>query len=163
MNDVPNAPKTVPARTASFDTSAPLAWIRNEIDRLFEDFGRPARSAFNFSPRIAAPVPAIEFAEDKGAYRLTAELPGLTDKDVEIEVADGVLTLSGEKKEEEERKKDGYLLSERSYGAFKRQITLPTDVNPDGITAAFKDGILIITLAKDEKAAARTRKISIAH
>ena len=99
--------------------------------------------------------------DDEKAYRLTAELPGLDEKDVEINIADGVLSISGEKKEEEERKEKGFLLSERRYGSFQRQVSLPVDVDPEGIKAQFRDGVLTVTLAKDEKAAARTRKIAI--
>ena len=157
--------KTRPAssiRDLATQMGDPMGWLRSEVDRLFEDFGRPARSVFNFGPRSPlAPVPALEMVEDDKAYRLTAELPGLAEKDVEISVVDDVLSISGEKKEEEERKEQGFLLSERRYGSFQRQIQLPEDINPDAIKAQFKDGVLTVTLAKDEKAAARTRKIAI--
>src|SRR3546814_14309958 len=96
--------------------------------------------------------------DDEKAYRLTAELPGLAEKDIDISVADGVLRISGEKKEETERKEKGFLFSERRYGAFERDVPLPSDVNPDAIKAQFKDGVLTVTLAKDEQAAAHTRK-----
>lgn len=166
MNDVTNVPvtKARPASLRDFATqiSEPVSWLRTEIDRLFDDFGGPGRSLFNFTPRAAlAPVPALEMVEDEKAYRLTAELPGLAEKDVEINVADGVLTIAGEKKEESERKEKGFMLSERRYGSFQRQIALPADVDAEGIKAQFKDGILTVTMAKDEKAAARSRKIAI--
>src|SRR5437868_7124323 len=97
--------KTRPAssiRDLATQIAEPMGWLRSEIDRIFDDFGRPARSGFNFGPRSPlAPVPALEMVEDDNAYRLTAELPGLAEKDVEISVADGVLSISGEKKEEE--------------------------------------------------------------
>lgn len=163
MNDLTPAPasKSHPFRDLATQFGEPVGWLRSEIDRLFEDFGRPARSMFAFGPRGLAPVPALELVDDEKRYRLTAELPGLTEQDVEISVADGVLSISGEKKVEKERKDNGFLLSERRYGAFRRQIQLPADVDPDGIKAQFKDGVLAVTLAKDEKATARTRKIAI--
>lgn len=139
----------------------PLGWLRTEIDRLFDDFGRPTRSVFNFGQRGLAPVPALDMVDDEKAYHLTAELPGLAEKDIDISVADGVLRISGEKKEETERKEKGFLFSERRYGAFERDVPLPSDVNPDAIKAQFKDGVLTVTLAKDEKAAAHTRKITV--
>lgn len=163
MNDLTPtpAPKTSSFRDLATQFGEPVNWLRTEIDRLFDDFGKPARSVFNFGPRGLAPVPALELADEESNYRLTAELPGLTETDVEISVADGVLSISGEKKVEEEHKDNGFLLSERRYGAFERQLRLPADVDPDGIKASFKDGVLTVTLAKDEKAAARTRKIAI--
>jgi HSP20 family protein len=98
---------------------------------------------------------------DDKEYRLTAELPGLTEKDIEISVADGVLSISGEKKEESERKQNGFLLNERHYGSFCREVALPSDVDPDAIKAQFKDGVLTVSIGKDQKAAKRARKIAI--
>ena len=152
-----NDPTPVPAGRRSPTT--PFNWLRTEIDRLFDDFG-PARSLFHFGG--LTPVPALEFASGDKEYRLTAELPGLKDEDVEISVADGVLTLKGEKREAEEHKDDGYLMSERRYGKFERRITLPDNVDSDKIEAAFKKGVLTITLPKSPEALERTRKIAIA-
>lgn len=149
-------PATRPTRT---DLLGPMGWLRGEIDRLFDDFGQPSRSAFNFAMPAAAP--ALEMVDGEKEYCLTAELPGLSDKDVDLSVADGVLTLSGEKREEQERKEKGYMLSERRYGSFQRQLSLPSDVDPNGIKAKFKDGVLTVTLPKDEHATPRTHKIAI--
>lgn len=166
MNEATNVPVTKSRSALSlFDRSVgePLSWLRNEIDRLFDDFGRPVRSAFNFGPgaMAPAPAPALDMVEEDKSYRLTAELPGLTEKDINVSVADGALRIWGEKKEEQERKEEGYLLSERRYGAFERQLPLPRDVKPDGIKAQFKDGVLTVTLAKDEQSPSRARKIAI--
>ncbi|WP_454887567.1 Hsp20/alpha crystallin family protein [Sphingomonas oryzagri] len=162
MNDI--APTTDKSRSpAPFRgfSAEPFAWLRGEIDRLFDDFPHPSRGIFNFATRATAPVPALEVTEDDKAYRLTVELPGITEQDVDITVADGLLSISGEKKQEQERKEKGVLVSERSYGSFRRQMAVPTDVDPDGIKAAFKDGVLTVTLAKDTGATARARKIAI--
>ena len=140
----------------------PMDWLRGEIDRLFEDFGRPPASIFNIGNRQpAAPVPAAEMVDDGKAYRLTVELPGLNEQDIAVSLADGILNISGEKKEETEHKDKGYLFSERRYGSFHRQLSLPSDVDQNGITAQFKDGVLTVTLAKDENVPARSRKIEI--
>jgi HSP20 family protein len=160
MNDPTKVPVST-LRDLATQISEPVSWLRTEIDRVFEDFGRPTRSVFNFGARSLAPVPALDLVDDGKSYRLSAELPGLADKDIEISVADGVLSISGEKKEQEERKEKGFLLSERRYGVFERQIALPSDVDPEGIKAQFKDGVLTVTLAKDKKAASRTRKIAV--
>jgi HSP20 family protein len=160
MNEITSTPKSTAAavRPTRADMLSPMGWLLNEIDRMFEDFG-PSRRVFNFAPQAVAP--ALEMVDDGKAYRLTAELPGLAESDVELNVADGRLTISGEKKEEQERKDKGYMLSERRYGSFRRQLTLPPDVDPKAITAKFKDGVLTITLPKDEQAASRTHKITI--
>jgi len=151
-----------PVSLSHLADSGPLGWFRGEIDRLFEEFGRPAGNLFNFATHVAGPQPVMELRDNGKDYRLSAELPGLAADDVELEVADGVLTISGEKKQETERKEGGYLLSERRYGSFARQIALPSDVDCDAITAKFEHGVLRLTLGKDQKAAARVRKVAIA-
>ncbi|UZK70594.1 Hsp20/alpha crystallin family protein [Sphingomonas sp. S1-29] len=156
MND--QIPVTVSERPVQ---ESPLGWLRTEIDRLFDDFGGPARSIFTSGLSTMTPAPALELAEKENEYRLTAELPGLKEDDVEISIADGALTLSGEKHEEDERKDNGFLLRERRYGAFERRVPLPADVNQDAINAEFKHGVLTIVLPKDAQAAERTRKIAI--
>ncbi|MFA7440929.1 MAG: Hsp20/alpha crystallin family protein [Sphingomonadaceae bacterium] len=142
--------------------ASPMDWLRTEIDRLFEDFPRPASNLFNFGGRSGGGLfPAVELVDDEKSYRLTAELPGLSEQDVDVSVADGVLCIAGEKKEEHETREKDSVFSERRYGSFRRQITLPDDVDEDQITAQFKDGVLTVALGKDEKVQARTRKIEI--
>ncbi|EPR11320.1 hypothetical protein M527_04365 [Sphingobium indicum IP26] len=139
-----------------------MDWLRSEIDQLFENFGQPGQSIFNFGRQGAAmPVPAVELVEDEKSYKLTAELPGLTEHDIEVSVAGDVLTITGEKKEDSKREEKGVLISERRYGSFHRQVPLPSDVDQEAITAEFKDGVLNVVLAKDQNVAARTRKIEI--
>ncbi len=157
MNDLTPAP----VKTRPGPAEAPLGWLRTEIDRLFDDFGRPARNLFNFGASALAPIPALDLHENDKEYRLTLELPGIKEDEVEIGVADGVLTISGEKRAEEERKDEGYLISERRYGAFRRQVALPADVDSAAIKADFQKGVLTVALPKDASAASRTRKIPI--
>lgn len=139
----------------------PFNWLRGEIDRLFDDFPPRSHSLFNFPVRSLVPVPALDMTEDEKEYRIAAELPGLSDQDVDVSVADGILSITGEKREEKSGKEHGAMISERRYGRFERQVALPSDVNPDNIKAQFSRGILTLSLPKDEKAAARTRKIAI--
>ncbi|UIJ46328.1 Hsp20/alpha crystallin family protein [Sphingomonas cannabina] len=141
---------------------SPFGWLRTEIDRLFDDVA-PARSFLNLGLGGFAPVPALEMTSGDKAYRLTAELPGMKEEDIELSVAEGVLTLKGEKRSEEEHGKDGRLLSERSYGSFARRITLPSDVDFDRIAAEFDKGVLTVTLPRNAEAVERTRKIAIGH
>ena len=159
-----NEQTALPAQQRRSDaaTSAPLSRLRNEIDRLFDDFGfaLPSRSIFAFPPHTAL-NPAMELAETDGGYELSVELPGLAEKDIDIEFADGVLTVSGEKREESEKKDNGYLMSERRYGSFRRQTTLPADIDPETIEASFKDGVLKLAMKKDQQAASPVKKIKI--
>lgn len=159
MNDVAKTPARQTAGAHLLDT-APMNWLRTEIDRLFDDFGQPSRSIFNFGTRTA-PVPALEFGDTGTAYRLTAELPGLTDKDVTVEIANGVLTVAGEKSEDKETNEGGCLISERRYGAFSRKVTLPDDADANAINARFEHGLLTVTIDKDKKAAQQKRTIAI--
>ena len=160
MNEQTTLP--VERRRTEGAAPAPLTRLRDEIDRLFDDFGftLPIRSIFSFQPR-AAVIPAMELAEVDGGYELNVELPGLEEKDIDVEFADGVLSVSGDKREESEKKENGYLMSERRYGSFRRQMTLPTDADPDTIEAKFKQGVLKLTMKKDEQAANRAKKIKI--
>lgn len=159
-----NEQTTLPAEQRRNEAAAlaPLSRLREEVDRLFDDFGFgvPARSIFAF-PARASVNPAMELAETDGGYELTVELPGLEEKDIDIEFADGMLSVSGEKREESEKKENGYLMSERRYGSFRRQLTLPAEVDPETIEAKFSKGVLKLEMKKDEKAASRTKKIKI--
>lgn len=141
----------------------PIGWLRGEIDRLFDDFSflRPTRSAFNFPMELDALRPVTDLVDEGTAYRLSVELPGLKQEDIDVEFRDGTLSISGEKKEETESKEGGCLISERRYGSVRRQLALPADVDPNGISAELKDGVLKLSLKKDQAAAAKSRRIEI--
>ncbi|MGN6124075.1 MAG: Hsp20/alpha crystallin family protein [Sphingomonas oligoaromativorans] len=140
---------------------APAGWLRSEIDRLFDDFARPSRSLFEHIQRTAGLPVAIEMARTDKEYRLTAELPGLTDKDIEVTIADNVLSIVGHKRNERQEEEDGLLVSERRYGAFRRQLPLPSNVDADHISATVKHGILTVSMPKDAKASKAHRRIEI--
>ncbi|RSV18882.1 Hsp20/alpha crystallin family protein [Sphingomonas sp. ABOLG] len=156
----------LPAKTRS-SGEAPLGWLRSEIDRLFENFSSPARSAFGSRLGSLAALdgmfslPALEMAEKDKEYRLSAEIPGMSEDQIDVSVADGILTISGEKRDEEDRKDGDYMLRERRYGSFVRKINLPKDVDPNAVSAHVDKGVLIITLPKDEKAGEQKRRIPI--
>ncbi|WP_284052559.1 Hsp20/alpha crystallin family protein [Stakelama marina] len=141
-------------------TDSPFGWIRSEIDRIFEDFGRPARDLLPIGNGFG-PEPAIEMVERDKDYRLTAELPGMSEDDVDVSVVNDSLCISGEKREEKESNDQGFMFRERRYGGFERRIPLPADVDPDAISAGFKKGVLTVTLAKDQQAEPRSRKIKV--
>lgn len=153
---------------ASKTPTVPEAWrpldsLRQQVDRLFEDFGRGAmhfpfgRSAFDVEPFWRRPmighgVPAVDITEKEKSFEITAELPGMDEKDIEIRLANGNLIIKGEKKEEKEEKQKGYYLSERHYGSFERMFSLPKGVDSDQIEASFTKGVLTISLPKRPEA-----------
>jgi HSP20 family protein len=144
----------------------PFETLRREVDRLFDDFGGGAwpRSLFESLPtswRAFGTFPATDIVEKDGSYELTAELPGLGEKDIEVVAANGILTIKGEKKQETEEKKKGYYLSERRYGAFERRFPLPEGVDPDRIEATFKKGVLTITVPKSAEAQPAAKRIEV--
>jgi len=104
-------------------------------------------------------VPAVDIREDGDAITLTAEVPGMSKEDIEVSVDNGVLTLRGEKKEEQTREGDNYHRVERRYGRFERHIQLPQGVDTDKIEATYKDGVLRLTMPKAE--AAKAKRIQI--
>lgn len=126
------------------------------IDDFFRDFGmapeREARVAFK---------PSVDVHDKGGEIIVTAELPGLGQEDVEVSLTKNSLTLKGEKTAEKEEKTKGAHLLERSFGAFVRTVMLPVEVNVDKTKAAFKNGVLTITLPKAEKVLKETKKISV--
>jgi HSP20 family protein len=139
--------------------------LREEINRLFDDFdfgfGRwPAqRSLFSAAERAPIAVPAVDVAETDKAFEVTAELPGLKESDIAVELVNGDLRIKGEKKEEKEEKKKDYYLSERRYGAFERRFHVPEGVDPNKIEASFASGVLKITMPKTQAAAPKRVEI----
>jgi HSP20 family protein len=103
--------------------------------------------------------PTIDIAEEEDAIIIRAEVPGCKAEDVDISVYGNTLTISGEKKLSEEKKEKGYYHMESSYGSFRRELTLPTDVDRDKVDAVCKDGVLSIKLPKAEKAKAVKAKV----
>jgi len=163
MNEQTTIPATRPKHAIEVRPEGPIGWLRDEIDRLFDDFPftRSGRSLFAFPSLSGDTEPAVELVEKDNGYRLTVEVPGMSEKDLDVEFAEGVLTVSGEKHKESETKESGYLISERSYGSFRRQVTLPADIDPDTLQGKVRDGVLRLDMKKDKNAASRSRKIAI--
>jgi HSP20 family protein len=116
-----------------------------EVDRLFDSFfGTSDRGARRW-------VPPMDLVEAADHFVLKADLPGLSEDDVAIEVQDGTLKISGERKEEHEQSERGWYRIERSFGSFARSLSLPDGVDPDGIQAEFHDGVLEVRIPKPEE------------
>ena len=153
---------SAPAPAPSFTDQLvePFSRLCSEIDRLFEDFPmRMPRIRMETGFQLA--VPALEMTETKKAYKVTAELPGLEAKDVEVSVEDGMLRIAGEKRAERDEDEKGYRLSERSYGAFERLVRLPAGAEADKIKARYRHGVLTISIPKDGEETGRSRRIAV--
>ncbi len=144
------------------EESDPFMTLHREMNRLFDDVFR----GFDFTPFGGAAFgsagrnwPHVEVVETDQSVRVSAELPGLDEKDVEVLMSEGVLTIRGEKRSEIENKERHF--SERYYGRFERRIPLPFEVEDDRAEASFENGVLTVTLPKSPKAEAKTKRIAI--
>lgn len=145
----------------------PILSLRKDMDDLFNNiFERdeffPARFIEDRQAKeFDSFMPKIDVKEDKKNIVISAELPGLEEKDIEVSLSHDSLRIKGEKKMETEDKKEGYYRLERSYGSFSREVPLPKEIDPDKVTAAYKKGILKVTLAKTAKSIEEEKKIEV--
>ena len=150
----------------------PFGTLRREMDRLFDDFDRTLWSApfprrvFDIEPFwerdwTLKAAPAVDVAEKDNAYEITAELPGLEEKNIEVKLTNGTLSITGEKREEKEEKTKDYHVKERSYGSFHRSFSVPDSVDAGKIEAKFKNGVLTVTLPKKVEAVVPAKKIEV--
>lgn len=141
----------------------PFGSLQREMDRLFEDFS----GAFDVAPfggRIrpsAALSPDIDVAETDKAFEVSVDLPGVEEKDIEVSLSEGALTIKGEKKAEKEEAGRNYHRIERSYGSFRRSIALPAGIDESKAEASFKNGVLSIAVPKTKEAKLAARKIAV--
>src|ERR1700739_2672474 len=151
-------------------TTLPDVWqsFRGEMDRLFDrvgsGFGFPAlRRMLDIEPAwrnsLGFSTPAIDMSEDEKAYKISAELPGIDAKDIDVSVSGDTLVLRGEKRQEKEKKDQNYHFSERVYGSVQRSFQLPSTVDRDKVAADFSKGVLTITLPKTAEAQKPQKKI----
>lgn len=153
------------------ETWMPFDALRREVDHLFDEFrvggwrlpfGRPP--GFETSPvrgdlfRVA---PAMDLVEKNGGYEITAELPGMDEKNVEVKLSHDALTIRGEKKEEKQEERKDYHLSERRYGSFQRVFRVPEGIDSGKIEANFRNGVLTVRLPKSADAKANEKKIDV--
>lgn len=134
----------------TWDPFRELGLLQGDMSRLFERLGDGGQSRF---------MPALDIHEDKGHFVVRCDLPGMGEDDVDIEVEDRVLRISGERRDEHEDKQDGLRRMERSYGRFERMLTLPQGIDPDAIAASFDMGVLELRVPKPEER--KPRRINI--
>jgi HSP20 family protein len=133
-----------------------FAVLRGELDRLFDSSFAPAFRTPGSSNRW---TPALDLYQDKDQFTVVAELPGLKKEDIELSLHDGVLTISGERKQEK-KGEEGYK-NERFFGRFQRSVTLPSSVDGDKVRATYQDGILKVVLPKAEEAKPKQIEVSV--
>jgi HSP20 family protein len=146
----------------------PFGSLRREVDRLFDDFDHRfwttpfRRSLFDFDPLLGQTgKPAVDIVETDKGYEIAAEMPGLDEKDVEVKIANGGVTIKGSKKEEKEERNKNYHLKERRFGSFVRYFAVPAGVDADKIEATFKKGILTVTMPKRPEAQKPAKTIEV--
>jgi HSP20 family protein len=162
----------VERRAGAHGAPHPVEQLRTEIDRLLSDFLRGywhvpfRRSAVDVEPiwrgniSLAA-TPAVDIVDTDDSYKLTVELPGVDEKQVEIRFSNGTLTIEGKKDESPEDAKQDHFISERHYGDFHRTFRVPDGVDADKIEASFKSGVLSVALPKTAEARRRQKKVEI--
>lgn len=140
-----------PHHEADFGPFNQLSRIRSEINRIFED----PLSVLPSTSFFEGWEPAVDIYEDKDKITIRAELPGMQQRDIQLSVENNTLTISGERKRDEQRKEGDTFRSERFYGRFQRSITLPQPVDSGRISATYRDGVLTVICPKSEEAKSR--------
>jgi HSP20 family protein len=136
-----------------------LGTIQNEMNRLFNTFFDSPSGAPNGSVPGRRWIPAMDLVEGETHYRLRVDLPGVSEDEVNVELEDNVLTVSGERKSEHEERHEGYYRIERATGSFSRSLTLPEGVDAEAVNASFDKGVLQIEIPKPEQR--KPRKVAI--
>ena len=151
-----NRPYNVPIR----QKGRSLFSLQDDMNSLFDDFF--SNNVFqNWPAQVSAAFPAIDIIENDKDFKIKAEIAGYNPDDIDVSVTDGFMTISGERKEEEEEKEDNYLRREMSYGSFQRTIALPETAHCDKAEASFKNGILSIEVPKKAGAVQTPKKLAI--
>ncbi len=143
----------------AFNRLFPEGWPHTSMGSLMDL--EPFRSFGNATLENVLQGTRADIAESDSEYEISVELPGIDEKDIELDVSDGILLMSAEKREEREEKKKNYHLSERSYGNVRRSFRVPEGVDIDKIKANFSKGVLRVTLPKTKEAKARQRRIQV--
>lgn len=146
----------------------PMLQIHRDIDHLFDQFfrgwGMPRMGGFGHLGDFAGDTllrPKVDLSGADKEYQLTVEIPGVSEKDVSVDISNNVMTIKGEKKLEKEEKEKNYYRIERSYGSFQRVLSLPEDVDQDGIKASFNNGVLTITMPRKALPKGEVKQVEI--
>ena len=155
---IPFTKKSVPVKR---DRENPFELLRHDMDTLFDDFFRGFEMEPFFGRHAARFSPKVDITENDREILVTAELPGMNEKDIDITLNHDSLTIKGDKKEEKEDKGKDYYRMERSYGTFCRTIPIPVEIETDKVNALYRKGILTIKIPKSAKALEEKKKITV--
>jgi HSP20 family protein len=144
-----------------FNPNNMLNDFQNQVGHIFNDIFEDSEFLPSFGKKTFSFNPKFDVVETKTSYEVKAELPGLTEKDIEVTIDNNMLTVKGEKKEEKKEEKNNYYVSERSFGKFERTFELSKDVNAENIRANFKHGELSISIDKKEEEKSTVKKITV--
>ncbi len=133
--------------------------LQREVNRLMDDFFSSFPSLEPGGTSVATPV--VNVSENEKSYCITAELPGIQEKDIDLSVSNKAIQIKAEKEFSKDEEKNGFITMERSYGSFYRLVPLSADIDENKIKASLKDGVLTIDVPKTEEAIKRTKKISV--
>lgn len=140
---------------------SPFFSLQSEINRMFDDAfrGFPAASSFGGLDKVLSP--AIDVKETEQGLEVSAELPGIEEKDLDVSIVEDLLTIKAEKKQEQKKEEKGYYMMERSYGTVSRSVRLPFNADPDKVSASFDKGVLKIAIPRPADEQAKVRKIQV--
>jgi len=150
----------------------PIVGLRQEIDHLFDDFFTGAFAPFSrygfgekplgrLEPIFGRTLPQVDIRETDKEYRISAELPGMEEKDIDVTLSEGMVTIRGEKKEEKKEEGEDFHLMERSYGSICRSFRVPEEAELDKIDASFENGLLNVIIPKTEKPVVKEKKVTV--
>ncbi|MEO3385388.1 Hsp20/alpha crystallin family protein [Mesorhizobium sp. CAU 1741] len=140
----------------------PMRALQLDVDRAFDHFWRMVPSPFTTLARLPqADAVRVDVHDTGTEVSVSAELPGMSDADVDVSISDGMLTIRGEKKSDRESEEDGVFVRERLYGAIERTVPLPDGVDPDAAKATFRNGVLTIAIPKSAEFQASTKRIPV--
>lgn len=141
----------------------PLRTLQSELNRVFDSLLRtvPGAGAAAALAPFTGEGPRLDVAETESGFEVSADLPGLDEKDIEVTLAGDLLTIKGERKSESEKRLLSYRISERTFGSFSRSIALPAGVDAAGVSASFKNGVLTITIPKTQEAAREATRVAV--
>jgi HSP20 family protein len=154
-------------RNEKASVPAPQTWrpfesLRRQVDRVFDEFnGGFWHAPFRQIEAAFGKMPAVDFTEIDKAYEVTAELPGMDEKNIEVKLVNHTLTIKGEKRDEKEETKKDYYMHERSFGSFQRTFAVPEGIDTDKVEASFRKGVLTVTLPKNAEAEKAEKKITV--
>jgi len=151
--------RDVTARSAPID---PMSGLQTEVERAFDNFWRAISYPFTAIDRTShLDDVRVDVGDNGKEVKVTAELPGISEADIDVSISNGLLTIRGEKKSEYELEENSVLVKERTYGTVERTITLPDGIIADAATATFRNGVLTLTIPKSTEPQAKARRVSV--